>query len=136
MEQIAWDSSMTVGVEILDADHRKLLDLFNGLLETEVTQKARDDLETLLGRLLDYTDRHFAREEAMMEQRGYPDIVNHKAAHRFFVEEISKLRSDFESDNTMMLRIDLILLLKEWFIEHIQTTDKRYQPYIGDTVSH
>ena len=130
MEQIAWDRSMTVGVEILDDDHRKLLDMFNGLLEIEITQEDRGDLDRLLSALGDYTDRHFAREEEMMERCGFPDLDRHKAAHRFFIAEIGKLRDDFESDNTMMLRIDLILLLKQWLIEHIQTTDKQYQPFM------
>ena len=33
----------------------------------------------------------------------------------------------------MMLRIDLILLLKEWLIEHIQSVDMRYKPFMTDS---
>lgn len=131
MEHVAWDSTMSVGVDVLDDDHQRLLEMFNSLLNTGVTTKDRDDLEGLLNNLIDYTNVHFQREEALMERQGYPDLAAHKAAHRYFVDEIRKIYQESDEDNAMMLRIDLILLLKDWFIEHIQSVDKRYQPYMA-----
>ncbi|WP_448188304.1 bacteriohemerythrin [Azospirillum sp. sgz301742] len=132
MDHVVWDDSMSVGVGILDNDHKRLLDMFNGLLKTGVSTKSKDDLITLLEGLCDYTDVHFRREEALMERHAFPDMEAHKAAHRYFVDEVEKLRRELRGDQTMMLRIDLILLLKEWLIEHIQTTDKQYKPYMVD----
>ena len=132
MEHVAWDETMSVGVGILDNDHKRLLEMFNGLLKTGVATKSKDDLVPLLEGLRDYTDVHFRREEAFMERHGYPDLDTHKAAHRYFVDEVAKLSRELSGDHTMMLRIDLILLLKDWLIEHIQSTDKQYQPYLAD----
>ncbi len=130
MEHVAWDESMSVGVGILDDDHKRLLDMFNGLLKTGVATRTKDDLIPLLQSLRDYTDVHFRREEAFMERHGFPDLEAHKAAHRYFVDEVGKLTGELGDSHAMMLRIDLILLLKDWLIEHIQTIDKRYQPYL------
>ena len=132
MEHVAWDESMSVGVGILDSDHKRLLDMFNGLLKTGVSTKSKDDLIPLINGLRDYTDVHFRREEAFMERHGFPDLEEHKAAHRYFVDEVEKLGRELAGDHTMMLRIDLILLLKDWLIEHIQSTDKQYKPYLVD----
>ncbi|AWK88831.1 bacteriohemerythrin [Azospirillum thermophilum] len=136
MDHVAWDETMSVGVAILDDDHKKLLDMFNGLLRTGITAGNRDDLCALLGSLRAYTTVHFAREEEWMESHGFPELPAHKAAHRYFVEEVEKLHRDFEGSNTTMLRVDLILLLKEWFIEHIQHVDAQYRPYGGGTAPH
>ena len=44
---------------------------------------------------------------------------------------VDKLHAEFDGDNTTMLRMDLILLLKDWFVEHIQETDALYRPYVA-----
>ncbi|HYH36675.1 MAG TPA: bacteriohemerythrin [Azospirillum sp.] len=131
MDHVVWDESMSVGVGILDTDHKRLLEMFNGLLKTGVATKSKDDLIPLIEGLRDYTNVHFRREETFMERHGFPDLEAHKAAHRYFIDEVEKLAGELNGDHTMMLRIDLILLLKEWLIEHIQTTDKQYQPYLA-----
>lgn len=131
MTHVAWDESMSVGVAVLDDEHRNLLDLFNGLLESGITPANREELSALLTSLRDYVAVHFAREEALMERRRYPDLDAHIAAHRYFADEVEKLSNGYDSDNTTMLRMDLILLLKDWFVEHIQATDALYKPYVA-----
>ncbi|MFC5312962.1 bacteriohemerythrin [Azospirillum rugosum] len=133
MEHVAWDEKMSVGVAVLDDDHRKLIDMFNGLLKTGIAEKDRESLSGLLGGLNDYTKVHFAREEDLMERQGYPNLEQHRAAHRYFIDEVQKLCQDNDDSNEMMLRIDLILLLKEWLIEHIQNVDAQYTPFMADT---
>ncbi|SMH33636.1 bacteriohemerythrin [Azospirillum agricola] len=131
MTHVAWDETMSVGVAVLDDEHKRLLDLFNGLLESGITPANREELSALLVSLRDYVAVHFAREEALMERRRYPDLDAHIAAHRYFEGEVDKLHADFDGDNTTMLRMDLILLLKDWFVEHIQETDALYRPYVA-----
>ncbi len=132
MQHVSWDEKMSVGVEVLDDDHKKLLDIFNALLKSGIAAKDPVNLTDLLGNLVDYTKVHFAREEDIMERQGYPDLDAHKAAHRYFIDEIQKLSQDDDDSNEMMLRIDLILLLKEWLIEHIQSVDMQYKPFMSD----
>lgn len=131
MELVAWDDKMSVGVDVLDEDHKRLLDMFNGLLEYGVAKRNREALSTLLTDLRAYTDEHFAREEEYLARNAYPELEEHRAAHRFFVDEVEKLCHDFDGGNETMLRIDLILLLKDWLIEHIQSTDMQYKPYVA-----
>lgn len=134
MDHVAWDDQMSVGVDVLDDDHKKLIGMLNGLLRTDVTTKNRDDLAALVADLREYTHVHFSREEALMERCGYPDRDEHRQTHRYFVDEVESLYRDFdpntETGDTVMLRIDLILLLKDWLLEHIQTVDMRYKPFM------
>lgn len=131
MDHVVWDESMSVGVPVLDDEHRHLLRLFNGLLESGITPANREELSALLASLNEYVAVHFAREEALMVDGGYPDLDQHLAAHRYFAGEVAGLQAEFDGDNTTMLRMDLILLLKDWFVEHIQQTDALYKPYVG-----
>jgi hemerythrin len=131
MDFIAWDKSMSVGVETLDHDHKRLLELFNELLSSGIANRSKEDLSRLLQELADYTETHFSREELCMEKGGYPDIEAHKQAHRYFVDEVERQKAEFSDSDAVMLRIDLILLLKEWLLEHIQGVDKKYTPYVA-----
>lgn len=133
MEFIAWDETMSVGVETLDLDHKRLLTMFNELLSSGVANRSKDDLSALLLSLEDYTQFHFSREEDEMAACGYPDLEAHREAHRYFVTEIARQREEFDGGDAVMLRIDLILLLKEWLLEHIQGTDKKYTPFMTGT---
>lgn len=130
MNYVAWDPSMSVGMDLLDRDHKRLIDMFNGLLKKGIADRDRDDLRALLDELTEYTVGHFAREEEAMERGAFPDLESHRAAHRYFTDEIVKLKESFSASHTVMLRIDLVLLLKDWFIEHIQTVDAQYRPYV------
>lgn len=130
MDFISWDESMSVGVATLDKDHMRLLELFNDVLSSGIANRNKEDLSKLLQELESYTEHHFSREERKMEQCGFPDLAAHKEAHRYFIDEIARQRAEFEESDAVMLRIDLILLLKEWLLEHIQGTDKKYSPYM------
>ena len=130
MEFITWDASMSVGVETLDHDHMRLLGLFNELMSSGIANRSKEDLSSLLQELADYTNTHFSREERCMEECGYPDLAAHKEAHRYFVEEVDRQKTEFAESDAVMLRIDLILLLKEWLLDHIQGVDKKYTPYV------
>jgi hemerythrin len=127
MDFVTWTGGMSVGVDVLDADHRRLLDIFNALLHSSVASANVQELAGLLDELEDYTHVHFGREEGMMAAAGYPDLDAHQKAHAYFIGQVAVLRSELREDLAAMLYIDLILLLKEWFIEHIQTVDKQYQ---------
>ncbi|MBV5336111.1 hemerythrin family protein [bacterium] len=127
MEFISWDESMSVGVESLDKDHMRLLELFNELLSSGIVSRSKDDLRKLLAELAEYTHVHFSREERCMADCGYPGLSTHKEAHRYFVDEVERQRAEFDESDAVMLRIDL---LKEWLLEHIQGTDKKYGPFM------
>jgi hemerythrin len=132
MDHVVWDETMSVGVAVLDGEHQHLLKLFNGLLESGITPSNREELSSLLASLNDYVAVHFAREEGLMAGGSYPNLGEHIAAHRYFAAELAKLHEEFDGDDTTMLRMDLILLLKDWFVEHIQQTDALYKPYVKD----
>lgn len=128
-----WTPTMSVGVEILDDDHKKLFDMINSLIGKDNERvRSRDKLRNLLDELGDYTNVHFSREEEYMERCGYPDLDAHRDAHQNFVRQVQDLRRDFEESSEIMLRIDLILLLKDWLLDHIQATDQEYRPFVND----
>ena len=84
---IAWDESMSTGVERLDAQHKTLIEKFN---ELSLVFAGNNIAETRLaaGELLDflqfYAVWHFQQEEVLMDQYQCPIADVNKKAHAEF----------------------------------------------------
>ncbi len=124
-----WNDSMSVGVTLIDDDHKALIHLINRLYESASAGDAYDVLDDLLNRLVDYIDIHFTREERVMDACAYPEALDHKEEHATFVAYIQDLRGNFSAAAAPNLASDLADYLKEWLNHHILIQDMAYRPY-------
>ena len=122
-----WNDSMSVGVPLIDNDHRALIHLINRLHESVSAQDAYDILDSLLNRLLDYVDIHFMREERLMEACGYTEAVGHNEEHAAFIAHMHGLRNTVNAETTLSQIGDLTEYLKNWLNHHILIQDMAYR---------
>lgn len=124
-----WKDEYSVGIESLDNDHRKLLNLINNL-QTAVHYHTGDEFEKkALHEVIDYTKYHFEREEKMMEDAGYEDLEAHKQQHIDMIKKIDGFVQEYEKHGYAALE-DVALFLKRWLVEHINGTDQEYSPLL------
>lgn len=136
MALIQWQESYSVGIELLDDDHRLLISLINQL--EEASQAEQDTAEALptsvtnsvLTVLVEYTKGHFAREEAMMEKAAYPDLEGHRAEHQALAAEVETIAERYQQGDVVSLQADVLVFLKNWLMGHILGVDKLYAPYL------
>ena len=109
----------------MDAEHRKLIGLFNDL--DEVVQRGRpiDELIMVIEEVLDFTKQHFRSEEAHMERIGYVDLVSHKQAHEQLLTQVSALRDDAAEGSPAAIS-RFVIFFETWVVGHIIGIDKRY----------
>ena len=96
MDAFVWDQHFVTGLADVDDQHHGLVALFNDLSQALFTHHgcAQTDTERLLGsifeRLVDYTQFHFADEEALMRRVGVDarHIHAHAALHQQFVQQL------------------------------------------------
>lgn len=122
-----WTESMSVGIALIDNDHRALIHLVNRLHESVDAQDSYDVLDDLLNRLIDYVDIHFTREERIMEACGYTETAGHKEEHGVFVDYIQGLRESFNAETAPALAGELADYLKDWLNHHILIQDMAYR---------
>lgn len=128
---VAWDDSLSVGIEVIDEDHKKLLSLINNL-QTAILYPTGEAFERqALGELVDYTKYHFAREEKLMQDNGYPDFEPHKEQHEKMIMEVSSYMDAYEKNREATID-DLTSFLKTWLINHIAGTDQNYSQFLRD----
>lgn len=128
---LSWDDRYNVGIAAIDDDHRRLLNLVNQF-QTAVDYSTGGHFEQeALDALVDYTKTHFAREEQLMDQYGYPDAENHKRQHREMIDKVEALSATYRQDPDRSLE-EALAFLKKWLMDHIGGTDQQYAGFFRD----
>ena len=86
MKDLVWDHVLSVGVDEVDDDHRKLVDLFNMLNHSLTEGDAPEYLAAVLEELINCTAWHFSHEERLMLKYGYEGIAEHKEEHQELIK--------------------------------------------------
>ncbi len=73
VEKVIWDETFSVGVEVIDEQHKKLFKMLNTMIEAENTSVNSEIISTVLTEMRQYASEHFALEEKYMLEYGYLD---------------------------------------------------------------
>jgi len=130
MAFIQWEEKYSVGVRELDAQHKQLVQLLGDLYDAMQAQKANEVLGKILNQLVGYTKAHFATEERLMTQAGYPDLAAQKREHEIFTKKVVDFKEAFDGGRTS-LSVSLTTFVKDWLFTHIGGADKKYGPYLN-----
>lgn len=125
---IAWTADMETGIPAIDSDHRVLLALVNQIAY-EDNKGDRTAVEFVLDELLGYSALHFAREEALLERCGYPDLDHHRRIHKALLDQVRGLQRRMVAF-TQGLGEELHRFLGDWLTSHILGEDMAYVPYV------
>lgn len=128
--QLIWRDAYRSGHPLLDAEHQTLFALANELLAAVIDEQAKAHIHTLVRKLLARTVRHFAAEEAMQRECGYPGWENHQRLHEELVQKALKLEQDCLAGELSVARL-FEFLAYELVARHILTADREYFPYLA-----
>lgn len=128
---VVWKDEYSVGVQVLDDDHRKLLSLINKLQTTVHYQTGESFEKEALDEVIAYTKYHFEREEKLMEEANYPDLEAHKETHRSMITKVDGFVKEYEKKGHEVLG-DVATYLKDWLINHINGTDQKYSALLKE----
>ena len=69
-----------------------------------------------------YAEEHFQREEALVEQAGFPRLPQHREMHEKLVSSIFELNEKVAA-GAAMVDAKTMLFLKNWLVDHILKED-------------
>ncbi len=129
MNLYEWKEDYSVDIKSIDHDHQGIFKIINDLFNAISHGKAKDTLAEFLAHLADYTKTHFKREEMYFLATNYPETLEHKLQHEFFIDKIDSLKKQFESGDKQ-ISVELMQFLSEWLINHILISDKKYMNHL------
>lgn len=126
---IEWNDSLSVDIDSIDEQHKKLVDILNSLHGSSSSAQDPEAVKKILNDLVEYTVYHFNFEEGLMRQCQYPDFENHLVAHKALVAQVGKFNEDVQAGRAK-LSSELFKFLRSWLNGHIRGTDKRYSAHM------
>jgi hemerythrin len=124
-----WRQDYSVGVRVIDQQHKRLVFLINELFQAMQTGKGSQSTGEVLKGLVDYTRSHFRTEEDLMKTHGYPGFLAHKKEHDDLTGQAVELLRESQ-EGRLTVALDTSRFLKEWLATHILGTDKRLGGYL------
>ena len=132
--RIEWTDEFKLGLPVIDAEHRELLEVCNQFLDAAHDGQAVPELARILENMILLTRAHFVAEERMLDRHGYPGLVVHKAEHeRLLIQAetlLARYRDAAQEDEIRNLTIETASFLQTWLLDHIRTNDRPYQPFL------
>ena len=135
MALLSWSSKYSVGGESMDSQHTVLFGMLNDLHDAMMKGQAQKIAGELLGKLLDYTRKHFTAEEALMTSTRYPELAQHQALHRDLVKQVEEFAARYARGESS-LNLQLLNFLRDWLTNHIQKEDHKYGPWLTEHGKH
>ncbi len=128
MPVIVWNSSFSVGVAQMDAQHIRIIGLINALDGAPQATVRSEVVSDILNELTKYASEHFRCEEELLEKNGYPDLEEHRKEHRAYWQEVVRLCRD-TMGHMDTVPTELMLFLRKWWVEHILNSDMGYRDF-------
>ena len=125
-----WNDNLSVGIDAMDTQHKKLVNLTNQLFDAMKQGKGKEVLEGVLSELVSYTQEHFSAEERLMQEHSYPALAGQKAQHQELLAQVSEFSNKLKAGE-LGISIDLCDFLQKWLKVHICKEDKQYGQHIN-----
>ena len=125
-----WTEALRVDCAEIDAEHRSLFEMAEGLHQAMLDGRGRGVLSDLLERLSDYCNEHFAHEERLMLQYNFPGTAGHRELHRGFRERIDGLKDRHRKGETTMT-LEMLQMLSSWLTHHVAHRDRELGVHVS-----
>ena len=115
---IVWEDKYKVGYKRIDDQHLELIEIINDLHDCMDNKDSEDET-------VDYVAFHFSCEEKIMHVIKYDKLIEHSSYHKEFTNTIYNYVKSYENGSLDAIN-NLVQYLKDWFLNHILVTDKKF----------
>lgn len=125
-----WNDALKVNHPKIDHDHKVIIEKAAELSRYMTEGTAKQHVIEMVDFLNRYVKTHFAEEEKIQKQAGYPKFKEHQLNHQQFIKQLNEISLKIKSNPTSAVHaIELNQLISGWFINHIKKMD-------GDLAKH
>jgi hemerythrin len=127
-----WREEYACGFAEIDAQHRSLFAAVEGLLQACVENRRDDLLLSRFEALEQGVREHFASEEAIQAQFGYPQAESHRRLHDEFLRRIMFVKAEAVAPGAARIAILRAgVEITDWLAYHLLNADKSVFDYIA-----
>lgn len=124
MATIHWEDSMSVGVSLMDVDHRKLVEILARLQNSMNERQSRELIAATIDTIIEYSVEHFRHEEEAMHLHGYPETAEHEEEHEDLMRKLREFKDNADRGQ-IASAIQLMDFIGGYLTTHMLHADKR-----------
>lgn len=133
-----WTEDLSVGVELIDHQHRELIARINDLVVAIRQKTCKYKISDVLQFLDEYIVFHFGEEEKIMQKYAYPEYPSHRDQHKKFIASFQKLKKELPKlgrgtkPGSYDLSVETNTVVVDWILEHIAHVDMKLGKFLKD----
>ncbi len=118
--EITWTEGFSVGVPLMDEQHKTLIALINSTQPPCTTDAVR--------KMFEYAELHFQVEEVMLKGKRYPQLPEQLNEHKLFLAKAQSYLSKNLADPAVCNELNRFLC--KWLSLHILEIDMKYKHFL------
>ncbi len=130
MPLFSWKDSLSVKIESIDKEHKKLINMLNEFYDNIISKTNEENISELIAKMKEYTIFHFTNEESHLKKHKYPKYEEHKKEHEKFIEKVTDMENRF-TKGELILSLEVTSFLKDWLQNHIMVSDQKYSDFLA-----
>ena len=136
-EIFPWNKNFETGIEIIDEQHRKLVDILNSLAGHLANRSGDVIMNDIFDELANYADYHFKSEEKIWNEHFKDDdwSIEHHKTHGSFLDDVIEIKNNKDEKPLDDVVYDIVSFLSKWLAYHILDTDKRLAIAVREIIS-
>lgn len=131
--RLVWSDDLVLGVSSIDEQHREWIALVQAFEHAVTEGRPAEEMRSTLAAAVAYTESHFADEQKVMEEAGYPFLDDHIGQHQLAWDRVHAFASGEVADEEM--RRSLAEFLPQWLMLHINTADRQFARWLKGTMA-
>ncbi|MBL4659168.1 MAG: bacteriohemerythrin [Alcanivoracaceae bacterium] len=126
-EIFPWNENFNTGIDIIDEQHKVLVEILNRLAGHLANRSNVNTLNKVFDELANYADYHFKTEEKIWSTHFKNDVwqKTHEKTHGSFISKVLLLKKEDNHKKLDSVIHNIVSFLTKWLAYHILDTDKR-----------
>jgi len=129
MIDLEWHDFLTIGVDFIDDDHKKILNIMQQVI-VAINENNLNESASLLEILIKEAKEHFKREEEYLLETKYPQLENHKIYHNELIIKAEMTKAICEGIETEHDIKECFESMANFLIDDILRGDISFKSYL------
>ena len=128
---LAWDRTLSMGVDELDDQHREIITRMR-VLGDAIGADERETMVRAAAELVRCVSRHFRLEERCMRIRGYPRLGSHAQVHDLGLQALGRAAQLCALEGASERFLEQVERSARWLDVHLRSEDLALGNYLRD----
>ena len=126
---LEWTEELSFGIPEIDAEHQHFIQLVNELNDCIASRMSISEVNRCMQAVLDDAVAHFAHEETLLTEWGYPDAAEHAKRDAQLISALREIMKNLTARRTEYEWVEAALQIKKILIDNLLNEDMKYRDY-------